>query len=57
MMKVIVPIAVAHEIKDNSAQLARLEKSQDMGHEIGLFSNSQHQVFFSLFNLTLTKHP
>ena len=44
MMKIIVPIAVAHEIKDNSAQLARLEKSQDMGHEIGLFSNSQHQV-------------
>ena len=44
MMKIIVPIAVAHEIKDNSAQMARLEKSQEMGHEIGLFSNSQHQV-------------
>ena len=40
MMKVIVPIAVAHELKDNSAQVMRFEKVMDQGADIGLFHQS-----------------
>jgi hypothetical protein len=36
MMKVIVPIAVAAELKDNSAQQMRLEKAIEQGDAIGL---------------------
>jgi len=36
MMKVIVPIAVAAELKDNTAQQMRLEKAIEQGDTIGL---------------------
>jgi hypothetical protein len=37
MMKVIVPIAVAHELKDDTSQKIRLEKARELGGEIGLY--------------------
>ena len=43
MMKVIVPIAVAHELRDNTSQRVRLEKARDQGAEIGLYYESPGQ--------------